>query len=300
MFGRLDNAKPDGEKTVIAPMKLPPGMENRPPLPGETGREKDAKGLPMMKPALGVNTNMLFAEKIRDPDDRFERVENAVQEMRSDYDAMLPAMLRLVAVEKDINNLVGQLETLLKNDGQDVAQDLAPAKVEPVAIETTMPPPAAAEAEEKTAEVVKPVSAPPPAVPEAIPAPTLPPQATPPPATPPVQLAKSATGSVKGLGLRIGAHPDFARIVLDLSATSSFKADLDSNEKILIVSLPDVQWTGAMNGSGNHPLVQSWNVTPGQNGAGTLVSFQLLGNTKIKTQTTLSNPARVVIDLASQ
>lgn len=311
VFGRLDQKtdspaeSSDKEQTTIAPLKLPPGMEERPPLPGQTGREHDVKGLPMMKPALGMNTDvMLFSENIRDSDDRFERVENAVQELRNDFDSMLPSMLRLVAIEKDINNLVGQLETLLTSDGQafspsDMASPPAEAAViKPVNIETSLPPlPVEKARNEEIAAIAQP---PPSAAPTPI-TPASAPVSVPVPPQPPLAApAETQQGGIQGLGVRIGTHPSHTRVVFDLSGASEFTADLDTVEKILLVSMPGVRWAGPTSGSANNSIVQSWNVTSGQGGTGTLISFQLQKNAKITNKITLTNPTRAVIDLTPQ
>jgi hypothetical protein len=51
-----------------------------------------------------------------DEADRLDRLENAVQELRNDFDTITPAITRLVAIEGDIQKLITQLDTpLLKS-----------------------------------------------------------------------------------------------------------------------------------------------------------------------------------------
>lgn len=87
-----------------------------------------------LAPPEGMKFTPLFAVQIRDEDARFMRLEQAVQSLRNDFDTVTPSMVRLVAVEKDIKDLVDQLRTL--NDGGVVAE---PAPVEPVSSTTILP-----------------------------------------------------------------------------------------------------------------------------------------------------------------
>ncbi len=70
-----------------------------------------------LQPPRGLNTRRLFEESIRDEDDRFARVENAVQGMRDEFDELSPSIKRLIAVEKDIQELSSQLQVLIGNEG---------------------------------------------------------------------------------------------------------------------------------------------------------------------------------------
>jgi hypothetical protein len=102
---------------TIAPL-LPPDSAEKPPAPGSLGRGIAADGLPSMQPPKGVNVTIdtLFSDDIRDPIARSRRLETAVIELRRDLDAAMPAIKRLVAIEKDIQLLTSQLQTLLSGD----------------------------------------------------------------------------------------------------------------------------------------------------------------------------------------
>ncbi len=65
-----------------------------------------------LAPAEGMKVTPLFAEPIKDEDARFKRLEDQVQSLRNDFDTTVPTLVRLVAVEKDMKNLVAQLQTL--------------------------------------------------------------------------------------------------------------------------------------------------------------------------------------------
>ena len=120
-----------GTKSSPTTATPPPGSSEKPPAPGSLGRGMASDGLPSMQPAKGTNVSIdnLFAEDIRDPLERTRRVETAVIELRRDLDATLPAIKRLVAVEKDIQTLVSQLETLL---GEEPQPKPVPVVTEPI------------------------------------------------------------------------------------------------------------------------------------------------------------------------
>jgi hypothetical protein len=98
----------------------PPGAAERAPLPGTSGAGLMPNGLPAL-PAKGVDLQKQFSQDIRDPVERIKRIENAVVEMRRDFDAVYPSIQRLVAVEQDMQDLTRQLGTLLQNEPQSSA-----------------------------------------------------------------------------------------------------------------------------------------------------------------------------------
>lgn len=104
----------------------PPGTDQRPLEAGQLGRTIGPDGLPTLDAPKGVNVSVdtLFAEDIKDPIDRIRRLENAILEMRRDYDATLPAIKRLVSIEKDMQTLMAQLESLTNTD---TGVEIAPA-----------------------------------------------------------------------------------------------------------------------------------------------------------------------------
>jgi len=54
---------------------------------------------PLLAEAEGLNFTPLFAEKIDNPDQRFQRLEDAVQTVRNDLDSILPMKLGAAAAE---------------------------------------------------------------------------------------------------------------------------------------------------------------------------------------------------------
>lgn len=111
---------------TIAPLAAPPGADSRPPAPGTTGTPKTSDGLPALQPPLGINNTTLFKVPLNDPDERMQRLENAVQELRNDFDKMAPAIVRLVAVESDIQELIKQLQGVVGDDGLTTGIDAPP------------------------------------------------------------------------------------------------------------------------------------------------------------------------------
>lgn len=64
----------------------------------------------------GLKTNDLFTENISDSNDRFDRLEGTVQDIRNEINAVAPSINRLITIEGDIQNLIVQLETLLSEE----------------------------------------------------------------------------------------------------------------------------------------------------------------------------------------
>ena len=78
--------------------------EPKPPTPMDTFRT--------LAPPEGLKFTQLFSDPVDDVDERIGRLERAVQSLRNDFDTVVPSMVRMVAIEKDIKQLVVQLQTL--------------------------------------------------------------------------------------------------------------------------------------------------------------------------------------------
>jgi hypothetical protein len=65
-----------------------------------------------LAPPEGLKFSQLFAEPVSDPNARMQRLEDSLQALRNDFDTVVPSMVRLVSVEKDMKELVRQLQTL--------------------------------------------------------------------------------------------------------------------------------------------------------------------------------------------
>ena len=264
-----DNAsqKP-GAVEVPAPVALPPSFGDRPAQPGQMKTQTMPNGLPALQPK-GVNVGNLFADNISDTDARFNRLENAVQDLRREFESFKPAIVRLVAVESDIQDLIKQLDMLLQSEPVAPPQSLTPAR--PLSPADQAPPPSPM------------VNAKPPE-----------------PAMPKAMSSYGGAPTVKAM--RVGQHSDKVRIVVDVSSKANYTLDLDNQENLLIFELPTAQWSAARSQRfSRSPLIQSYSVEPINNGQGSRVVMTLKKATQIVKQQALppgTNPNyRIYFDL---
>lgn len=295
----------------IPAISAPPVSGERPAPLGTTGTPKSADGLPVLQPR-GVNASQLFAQKLSEPDDRMNRLETAVQELRNDFDAMAPSIVRLVSVEKDIQELVSQLETLVSGEPSvppmeaSMLEDTAPYDAG-TDTPNSVPAPAGEDgadgaplplnSEQANAEEATPAEESPQAAASSAPPPA-PTQQTE-PAKPP---AVADAGGAHVTAIRIGEHPGKTRIVLDMDAKASFTADLDNGEKILVVELPNAQWSAADHKSfSSSPLLTAYDVSASNNGKGSILILKLKGPASILYKDTMAADSgtgqKIVIDI---
>ncbi len=250
--------------------------------------------------AKGIVTRRLFDTNAGSDDERFERLEAAVQALRDDYDTTAPAVNRLMAIEQEIQGLVEQLQVLV--DGDAAPADLSGIPpVSPSALNdapitgtpTTLPPVAAPPIPAAPA-IAPPVQVTPP--PQA-------PVAMPPPAPAPVpQAAVPASSGASLVAARVADHNSTTRVVFETTDNIPYTADVDP-EQILIVSFAQGSAAGNLSGASmKSSLVKSIDVTPQSNG-GMIVAMPLSKNTKIVGQGVLKPDGanknyRVYIDLA--
>lgn len=104
------------EQPAIDPI-MPPSLADRPLQPGQSGTAYTPDGMPALMPSKGVNADMLFADRVSGDEARFKRLENAVVDLRREFDAVRPAIVRLTAVESDMEELVMQLQSLTPGAG---------------------------------------------------------------------------------------------------------------------------------------------------------------------------------------
>lgn len=296
---------------TLQPITAPPRADESPPLPGTTGTPKTADGLPVLQ-AKGNNTQ-LFSQKLSSEVSRLDRLENAVQELRNDFDAMSPAIVRLVAIEKDIQNLISQLEVLtgdapsapvdpidsaMLDDERSIAPLEAPIPLPPDPKDVVVEPFPVPAHPQQTPSAQEPAAAPAvsaPPVMETASAPP-PPAAKEPAAAPPVLAGDGPAVTA----MRVGEHPGKIRIVLDMRGKTAFTADLDNAEKILVVELPKAAWSAESQKSfpGN-PLLSSYRTEATADG-GTMLILQLKSASSIGYKASIDNPgggSRIVIDL---
>lgn len=236
-------------------------------------------GLPALQPFKGVKVEQLFSENIRDADQRFDRLENAVIDLRREFEVVKPAIVRLVAVESDIQNLVDQLEVMLRNEPG--ATSPAPqALVQNDLEERDMAPPPAAD-----------------------PQPAPPAASSPPEKTATTQINSSSGVTAKNL--RAGIHDTYIRLVIDANRKTPYSYSLDNEENLLIIELPEAQWSGPRQKTLKPlPLLQSYSVDASSNGSGSLIAIVLDKDTRVLKAQALppgssNNPNfRIFIDLA--
>lgn len=280
-----------GKPVASISVPAPPGSANRPLEPGQTGTQYMPNGLPAFSPARGINADMLFAEKITDTDDRFRRLENAVTDMRREFDSVMPAIVRLSAVEQDMQELIGQLQTLTQQQSSSPDMALDPAPIAPVT-EDALPPRPFPDAPSGSTPNATPAA--PTALPQA-----LTPAAAPPPAAPAPAASPPTKGQISIHNIRTGQQPGgITRIVLDASASTPHHSDLDNDELLLLIEMPEAAWSAAPQGMfANAPLLTSWATEPLKDGKGVRLILHLKNKVSIAKDSALSNPDRIVLDL---
>ena len=155
----------------------------------------------------------LFDERLNDNNDRFNRLEYAVQEMRDEIDVSAPAIKRLTAIEKDIQNLVKQLKTLVTT---------------PPPPQTALQPPIDLQSHNATAKPGENSTPPPPPAQTTTTTPAPPKQTTKPP---------PATGNGSGIdNIRISDNGQKTRIVFDSRVPVTYQTNYDSQEKLILVT----------------------------------------------------------------
>jgi hypothetical protein len=232
-----------------------------------------------LAPPEGMRFTPLFDAPVDDPNIRMKRLEDSVQTIRNDVDTLVPTMVRMVAIEKDIKGLVAQLQTLT-----DQGQSPSAAPVEAVTPQTlppsinggkTIPGEGAVEGT-KPAEADKAKAGSDTSsslvTPEAASKGELPPEgAASPSSTAPVDLKKpqakpesekanlepkpekkaeaepQPTGPTIGdaKDIRIADYPDKTRVVVDMTAApDGATARIENNGRTLVIPLPKLNWLG--------------------------------------------------------
>jgi hypothetical protein len=267
---------------IPAPVVVPPGYDERP-----ASAQGSSGGLRALQPLKGVNTDTLFSENLKDPEARFERLENAVLDLRREFETMKPSIVRLVAVESDIQELMGQLEVLLREEPMASAAP-SPAQNNHYTAQGAPSSRATAPPESLNPQPQKQAAAKPAAH-------------KPPPAS--QMQTDQAEGSSMVKSFRIGRHSGKTRVVLDLSTGGPYTLDLDNRENLLIVELPSSSWQSAMERTYGRGLVKSYSVQPINDGKGSRLivylgkATQILEDKAIKPG--VSPHHRIFIDLKS-
>lgn len=246
------------------PVSQEQGLAQNSPLPGSAKNQKSgnmagAKGL--------MNNRRLFEKPVSDPIVRIRRIEKALQDLRNDFDTAIPAMAGLIVSESELTQVLRDLKrsgTLSYTDITPPESDSLPRnplepkrRISKQASDTnslnpderqTSPgavaPPRqmtdtflkaredtarkkAQEAADKARKVKKDKQ-------EA--------DKKAERARQKAQKQDPSYSTPQVLAVRVGSYPDKSRIVLDLSAPSSYSVDLDNKEKLLIIEVKDAGW----------------------------------------------------------
>lgn len=121
---------------------------------------------------------------------------------------------------------------------------------------------------------------------------------------PPPEKITPAAGNASSnvTGVRVGVYPERTRLVLDVSAESKFTYDLDNNEKLLIIDLPQAGWTAATEQAlAENAVIKGYAAKPAPNG-GVTVAVELKKPAKLTMSTALGPNEmyghRIVFDVA--
>lgn len=150
---------------------------------------------------MGLKTNTLFSEKLTNDDARFDRLENTVETIYQDLTELKPSIKRLVSVERDMQDLMMQLDALINE------KHVTPRRTEP----TEITPPITT-----TKVTAKPVKA----------------------VEKKDQKPLSRIDSSKAIiqSLRLADHADKTRLVIETTQNMEYSASLDQNENLLTLS----------------------------------------------------------------
>jgi len=223
--------------------------------------------------ASGLNPKNIFGKRLKSDKERLDRLERAVQDMRNEFDTTKPAITRLTGLEGEIQTLIGELQHL-NREGTLPAMP-APMAQKPNNSATYNPP-------KKTM-----------AAPTTAPA-TMAPKKTYQSKAPPAYNGKASV-----YDLRIGEHPGRTRIVMDTNGKAGFSVDVDNNEKIAVIDLPQAGWTASTSRAlAKSNFVSSYKVQPSGNGH--ILILQLKRNAQVTYKSDLKGSGsgrRLVIDL---
>ncbi len=274
-----------------SPIALPPSFGDKRLNPDQPQNTYMPNGLPALQPMKGINADTLFSKNIKNNGDRFNRVEGAVVDLRKEFDSYKPSIIRLAAVESDIQNLIKELEVLLQetptnqqpinliNEQKEEHSETAQLKVEQLQVEHIKlePEPEAKTPPPKETAKIKPKKevTPPTKTPKAVK--TLPIKKT----KPALKPLPHHDGSI-AKNLRAGEHANSLRIVIDTNKVTDFTIDLDNDEKLIIIELANARWIDNKNHVFNNlKLLESYSIEPINNGDGTMIILSLKKSTSI-------------------
>lgn len=211
----------------------------------------------------------------KDARQRIEKLEREVAGIGNDLSTMMPAITKLAQTQGDIQKLLASL------NGAQPRQQPAPSALEPSAgseAASAMTPPPLAPLEEGGEESAG-ASTP-------IPLAPMPPPAAgldePSGAVPSAAFVPASVGAEKSVSqVRLGEHAGKTRLVFDVSDKVAYSYDLDNNEKLLTLTLPDARWNAPSEAEiRNSPTVMAYSASSG-GGGGSQVTIQLRQPAKV-------------------
>jgi len=240
---------------------------------GAAAKTESSTTTPTLASPVVSNNKNLFGKSLKTDNERLNRLERSVQSLRNDFDTIQPSIRRLMAVESDIQELIGELKQL-SDDPNRMRPAMTPvveeAMVTRAPVKNTYVPPKKKMASNPKSYQKK--------------------------SAPPVE-----GGMTTVFDVRSGEYTNRTRLVLDANAKTSYNIDIDNNENILVVDLANTNWTAATSKSfPKSSVISSYNVEASDNG--NLMVIQLKKDVKISYKATLpankGNGKRIVLDIA--
>jgi len=262
-----------GDSYKNGPVQLPSSKNDK--MTDEVSRMEAPKSSPQIRDiptqnSSNLNPKNLFGKNLRSDGDRLDRLERAMQDLRSEFDNVKPSIKRLMAIEADIQGLVGELKRLADEPSSSFGANQSKRSITPAPMPDVM----------GANQMITPKSA--------APKKSIKRKAPPP-----------TSGGTAVYDLRIGEHPGKTRLVLDTNAKTSFSIDIDNNEKIMVVDLPEAKWTASKSKNLGSKTVGSYRVESSETGS--LLILQLKKNAEVLSQSEIPGTGgagrRIVIDL---
>jgi len=219
---------------------------------------------------------------------RLVRIEREVNNLRDDFDKLLPPLSNLIVSDNQLDKTIQEISA-------------RPAHKPPVPEEARVFNDTGTTSEALLDSTRKTQAAPlrPLGSASAQPAPAPAPVAR---AAAPSQPASGGGGATVVRAVRTGEHPGKTRLVLDLTGASKYRADIDNDENLLLIELSDAGWSAAEQKLMNHPLIKGYTTQASGNG-GTILALELkkpakiLGSAALKPNAQYGN--RIYLDLAA-
>lgn len=309
-----DIARPSGEEDAFSVQRpdiltRPPGADQTPnnqvsPESAQPNTDFDFR-------SLGMNAEPLFMRPVNSPEERFRRLEQAVQGIRTDLNNMAPSLARLISVEEDLQLLIGELQILLEEEAEpEPTEFLIPSAPAPLStvrgtprqpVQTLdrqrqrTPSPMLSENEQRgqqnrsrnaqftrlgedNAAAAQPQAR---EVPLTRPTPeNAQTQAQAPQRNTSRSNTQSSFNTPQVTDIRVGEYNDKMRIVFDLSSRAEFEFDFDAFENIFSLMLPeaDIAPSARINRLGGS-LIRGATASP--YGDGQMIAIDLMGNTDL-------------------